>query len=408
MNLEILNQIENTSSMLGKERLLKAIGHDTAKMLRWALDPMVTFGVTINQEECLLARKTFTSMMSEDDFWAAIDRICELLSTRNMTGNKAINEAHLLITLAPTELDLTWACRILNKDLRSGFSLATFNKAHPGIIEPFTCMLAKEYDPKKHKLQGSWCVESKLDGLRMIVLNGVAYTRNGKIIDTVGHILKELEPYGDEFVFDGEVMGVTEFNEDSGKVRKKGGGPDFSLTYNVFDCVRRSEWLSKNTRSLQERKSDLLGTLGLTNHGHVHIVDHIFLDDITPKTLFEIRDRFIKKGFEGIMLKNLSSPYIFKRTDALLKLKMMKTADGRITGFFEGKGKNKGQLGGFLVDFDGVETRVGGGFTDLQREEVWASRESLVGKYIEVQFQDKSPAGVLRFPVFLKFRADKE
>ena len=97
-----------------------------------------------------------------------------------------------VMKMAPDDEHVVWACRILNKDLRSGFSLATLNKAHPGSIEPFACSLAKPYDPEKHEIRGAWCVQPKLDGLRMVVVNGVAYTRNGWTIDTAGHILDEL------------------------------------------------------------------------------------------------------------------------------------------------------------------------------------------------------------------------
>ena len=75
------------------------------------------------------------------------------------------------------------------------------------VIE-IPCSLAKPYDPEKHEIRGAWTVEPKLDGLRMVVVNGQAYTRNGRTIDSVGHILAELEPFKDEYVFDGEVSSL--------------------------------------------------------------------------------------------------------------------------------------------------------------------------------------------------------
>jgi DNA ligase-1 len=326
-----------------------------------------------------------------------------------LTGNAALSEIEGLMLVAPSDDDIVWACRILNKDLRSGFSVSTLNKAHPKTIETeIPCALAKPYDPDKHEIRGAWSIEAKLDGLRMVVVNGQAYTRNGRTIDSVGHILKELEPFKDEYVFDGEVMGVTNFDEDSGKIRKKGMGPNLSLRYNVFDCIWKKEWDERKTQSYNERRRYLAEALGTAAPNYTSIVPLTKLNNPTSEELFRARDKYIKMGYEGVMIKDLSSPYIFKRSDSILKLKDFTDADGRITGCFEGKGKHKGKLGGFIAKFDGVETRVGSGFSDPQRDEYWKLSEVLQGRMIEVQYQNKSESGALRFPVFIKFRPDRD
>jgi len=52
----------------------------------------------------------------------------------------------------------------------------------------------------------------------------------------------------------------------------------------------------------------------------------------------------------------------------------------------------------------GVEFDIGTGFTRAQREELWAQKDSLIGKIVKYKYQ---PAGVKekpRFPRFLGFR----
>lgn len=412
LDTDTLDEVAAVGSKLKKEELLGKLKEDSLVFLRWALDPAITFGVILDTEEELLEAKMANSPhMTKRDWWRNVDELCSDLSTRRLTGNAATSTIKKLLRLAPSQEDVIWACRIINKDLRAGFSVSTLNKAHPGCIEPFAVALAKPYED--HEIRGAWCVEPKLDGLRMVVIGGQALTRNGRVIESVGHILDVLKPFGG-LVFDGEIMGETEFNEDSGKIRKKGEGPNLELKYNVFDCMPIGEWTSRKTRPYGQRRQLLRDNmLALGKCEFVQMVESRDLKaDPTAEELFAIRDYYIGKGYEGAMVKNLDAPYVFKRSDNILKLKELHTTDGYIKSWFEGKGRLKGKLGGFYAEFDGVETKVGGGFSDEQREQIWEVCGSGVTDYIdrciEVEYQNKTPDGKLRNPVFIKFRPDKD
>jgi len=407
MDLITLGKIESVGSSLAKEALLKTLGNDTIPFLVWALDPMITFGVTVDEASLLKLHRGNTSTTSEK-FWLTFDGLCKQLSSRLRTGHAAVDSIREVMKMAPDDEHIVWACRILNKDLRSGFSLTTLNKAHPGSIEPFACSLAKPYDPEKHEIRGPWCVQPKLDGLRMVVVNGVAYTRNGRTIDTAGHILQEFAMYPD-FVFDGEIMGKTNFDQDSGKIRKKGEGANKSLMYNVFDCIPVQDWHSRKTESYRKRYDRLELLMADVKPVNSELVkSEFFAKTPTTEQLFAARDKFIKLGYEGAMLKDLNAPYYFKRSDSILKLKEFLDADGIIVEAFEGKGRLKGTLGGFGVTFDGVVTRVGSGFSDEQRQELWKKKDQMLGKMLEAKYQNKTVDGALRFPVFIKMRPDRD
>lgn len=407
MNTDLMNEIANTPGRLDKESLLAKV--DDPRWLKWALDPAITFRVTVDEDEMYEAW-----VHADDDitivegWWTGFEELLVDFSTRNLTGNAALNSMKETLMCAPEGADVIWACRVINKDLRCNFGVSTVTKVFPGLIEPFACMLAHPYDADKHRLEGSWIAQRKLDGLRMVVVDGVAYTRTGKVLESVGHILAELEPYKD-FVFDGEVMGEGGFDAASGKTRKKGAGPDTSLVYHVFDAVPLEQWHAKDTALLKERLDLLTGIFFDENFKHSQMVPW---ERLPPNPTFEhitsLRDSMISAGYEGVMLKAMNAPYCFKRSSDLLKFKFMLDQDVKITRYEPGKGKHKGKLGAFVVDYNGVESKVGSGYSDAQREEFWAKRDSMVGKTIEVAYQNLSDSGCLRFPIFVKTRPDKD
>jgi DNA ligase-1 len=405
MHVELMNRIENTGSRLEKEKLLS---HETdTRFLVWTLDPMITFGVTADVE--ILTSLVGGSTTTAAKWWDQLDELLNLLYSRRLTGNAALNAIDHLMLKAPSTDDVLWACRVINKDLRCGVQISTANKAFPGLISPFSVMLAAEYDPEKHDV-GGYFVEPKLDGLRMMVAEGRAYTRNGRSIETVGHILEELAQFKD-YVFDGEVMGVDDFDASSGATRRKNTGVNKSLTYHVFDAFLVDEWKARKVnRGLEARKA-FLGQLFMTvGFKHVKQVPHQRLPDRTTFEMLEkeFRDKMVAEGYEGCMLKDPKAHYIFKRSDSLLKFKPFLDADGTIVDFQEGKGRHRGRLGALFVEFDGVVTRVGSGFNDAMRDHVWNSKELYRGAVAECKYQNKTPDGKLRFPVFIRFRGDKD
>jgi len=406
MRIDVLEKIEKTGSRLEKEALLRTVDNETVRMLKWALDPIITFGVTVDPDQ--IPKTPASAKNLSSNFWSDMEILLSSLSKREITGHQAIGSMMHVLSRGNEDV-VKWACRILNKNLDCGVQLGTFNAAFPGEIQPFACALAKPYDPDKHDIRGHWCVEPKLDGLRMVVINGTAYTRNGRVLETVSHIVEELTGIASDLVFDGEIMGSVEFNEDSGKIRKKGSGPNLSLVYNIFDAVKREEWEARKTVPYGKRRESLEKLFVEHKIKNSVLVKSVKMKrNPTAADLFELRDEMIKLGYEGAMIKDCESEYIFKRSDAILKLKDFKDADGTITGTFEGRGKYKRMLGGIIASFDGVETRIGSGFSDEQRVALWNKRDSLIGKMIEAQYQEKTPDGALRFPVFIRFRIDKE
>jgi len=412
MQTDLLNAIAATSSRTEKEKLLAKATGDTKELLKLACDPMVTFGITL--PEYLSDRKPKHEPRKTGPWWTQMFNLCGKLARRELTGGMALSCIEVQLGCAASADDVLWAHRLINKDLRAGVGVTTLVKVFPGLIEPFKVALAEPFDADSHHLVGHYCLEPKLDGLRMVVIEGLAYTRNGHRITSVDHILQAIpEDIRNGFVLDGEVMGG-DFDETSGDVRQQQGTKD-GLIYNVFDIVKLEQWQQRETDPLWKRKQDLEMLVGIDPIKLVQYVD-LQTGEVAPGKLLRVRDVYMGHGYEGAMIKDMNEGYLFKRSTAILKVKKMVTIEGRVTDYYEGKGKCKGMLGGLCVKHPGVlkngtpviaVTDVGGGYSDDQRQKFWAKRDSLKGQTVEVQYQNFTKEGKLRFPVFVKFRPDK-
>ncbi|MCK1366387.1 hypothetical protein [Bradyrhizobium sp. 62] len=120
------------------------------------------------------------------------------------------------------------------------------------------------------------------------------------------------------------------------------------------------------------------------------------LTNPTPAHIHAQLQRANELGYEGLILR---------QGDRWLKVKPEETHDVTIAGFCEGGGKHRGRLG-YLTTAMG---NVGAGFTDAEREALWAEAKAdrLVGQVIEVSCMQFTPNGQFRHPVFVRLRPDK-
>jgi ATP-dependent DNA ligase len=120
------------------------------------------------------------------------------------------------------------------------------------------------------------------------------------------------------------------------------------------------------------------------------------LTDPNPATIRAQLQRANHLGYEGVVLR---------QGDHWIKVKPTETHDVVVTGYTEGRGKHGGRLG-FVTTAKGA---VGAGFTDSEREILWAEAkaERLIGQVIEVSCMQFTPNGQFRHPVFVRMRPDK-
>lgn len=421
--------VKATSTKAEKERLLKAFLRD--ELFRFcivqALDPRIRFGV---------ARKTLAKIVGEasgfgeSDWGNSTVSVSKLLQSCREGGrvDMAILQ-HMPETLSSRSWNLIE--RILLKKPDIGATASTLNKVEPGLIWTFDCMLAKPFEAKR---VATWpvAVEPKLDGVRALAVvdpttsRTEILSRSGKLLDGVQHLgdhlhdlpalygaTADLDDLSDGFVLDGEVVSGS-FNETSGSARRKSEKAEDAV-FHVFDIVPLGEWRLQNATWEYAVRRDVLTEMLVQRHElqeapFALLPRYLARDEAEVASYYEA---FRAKGLEGAIVKPVYHTYQFKRSFDWMKIKAQETEDLRITGFVEGTGKYAGQLGAVIVLREcprngPVDVKVGGGWSDELRNEIWQHQESFRGRLIEVEYHEVTPDGSLRHPRFKRFRDDKD
>jgi ATP-dependent DNA ligase len=255
-------------------------------------------------------------------------------------------------------------------------------------------MLARPY---KGILPESYAVEPKIDGVRVIVevcrqtLAVAMKTRNGNPLPSIAHLggwFSDTAIKHGVFTFDCEAVSGADFYDSVGDIRSSEPATDARLW--LLD-------LPDDVGTYGERRA-LMAKFCYSDT--VQLVESFM--GISPNDAFR---RFVSQGFEGAMVKDVSAPYAQgKRSNAWLKVKAVDAEDCAIVSVHEGEGRLAGTMGHVVVENNGRLIRVGGGFTDEQRRTIWANRDTVIGSWLEVTFQSKTPDGSMRHP---RIRGDK-
>ena len=426
----IIQQLEADNSRLAKEAILaEAMSADIPEFfegLQMALSPFVTFGVKAVEEKIESGGQGLS--------WENFKQLALALQNRSLTGNEARAAIKLAMDVATQEQWNRWYKLILQKDLRCGVSEKTVNTVAKKSKKPeyavpvFNCMLAQDSANHEAKLTGAKILQPKLDGVRAITVvdyeakTVTMYTRNGKVLENFGHITGYLEGFMEEFgrsyVLDGEVVSRS-FQDLMKQVHRKDNVQATDARLCLFDILPLVEFKQGKSVMAQKRRSAFLKNFEniFNDSGFIEIIPQIevnldeFMGEIEYK---DYNKRAVEEGFEGIMIKDPNALYECKRTASWMKSKPFIEVSLTVTAVEEGTGRNQDKLGALVVEGtdDGkhIVVNVGSGFSDEQRSEFWAAKDTLVGQVVEVRAdaatrsQDSEDTYSLRFPRFLRFR----
>ena len=415
--IQILELLESDNSRLFKEEVLRknAENAELHRFLVLSFDPWKDWGVA-KYEKPVAQRPVACG----DNIIVKYMDLLERLNARELKGNAA-REA---VTLAMSEGDALaqkWMERLLWRNLRCGVSVATINKTWPGSVIPFAVSLAETLPTKGSNGEFEITqpvvypvrVEAKLDGLRCVAVKSkgevTLYTRSGTVLETLPRIKSAIEALAaDDIVLDGEVMGEDWSESASVVMSSKSKKDDSKMLFHAFDIISIEDWKrQKSETHYRARLLDLQMVLGDTTGTPFRYVKSVMAND--EQDLREFYSGCLEEGYEGVMLKDIGAPYQWKRSPAILKLKPVATEEGVVVGWYEANANTKraGQFGGFVVlTPNGVTTRVGGGYTDALKSQIFSEGpDSYVGKIVECEHQPPfTPDGRLRFPVFTRFR----
>lgn len=251
-----------------------------------------------------------------------------------------------------------------------------------------------------------WWIEPKRDGYRLTYHKGQFLSRTGKPFHNLEHIAAELSQIPG-VTFDGELYG--DHWEDAAAARRSKNGSANELRFAVFDILHDTEWVAmQGLYPLHMRRAKLVELLNkIAGRKHTTLMTHTRVTGFDA--FYNLHRLHLASGCDGTVLKRFDSRYEFKRTKTWLKVKPVETIDGKVTGLYAGKGKHEGRAGGvvFVPEGSTVETRVGTGFSDEQREVYWNNSSLVVGKTIEVAARGVHKSGALIEPRFIRLREDK-
>jgi DNA ligase-1 len=427
---DIIAKLEADNSRLAKEALLAEAMQEGLdeffEGVRMCLDNLYTFGVKQVPEK--------TAAGGQGLSWTNFKQLAESLYRRELTGHAARDAIELAVGVATQEQWNGFYRRILIKDLRCGVSEKTVNSVAKKQKKPqygvpvFECQLSHDSANHESKLTGKKIVERKLDGVRCLTVidfenrTVTQYTRNGKVLENFTHVTDYLSNFIDEFgrsyVIDGEIMS-TSFQDLMKTVHRKKDADASDAVLNVFDIIPLVEFKQGISTMGQKRRSAFLKNFEniFNDSGFITIVPQkefdldVFTDEIEFKDYMK---QMIAEGYEGVMIKDVDAKYECKRTASWLKMKPFIEVSLTVTAVEEGTGRNKDRLGAIVCEGVDDDKRIvvncGSGFTDEQRTEFWAARDTLVGQVVEVRAdaatrsQDSEDCWSLRFPRFLRFR----
>ena len=282
-------------------------------------------------------------------------------------------------------------------------------------------MLAHKYDAKKHS--GVHFAQPKLDGVRCIARwendKVVLYSRSGKVYD-VEHISNELETFmGKDDVFDGElyIHGLPLQSQIS--LVKKPQHNSKQIKYWVYDMpvVDGNENLS-----FRERNEAIDRVFGeyyekywskMTNEEimewHPKDDDSVCIGEVDTYWCDDVKfylDICLKQGYEGLMLRDPSSGYLWGyRSYGLLKVKEFQDQEFEVLEIIEGEGKMVGHAI-FICknDLNEKSFKAVPKMSMEDRAEIFQNKHNYIGKLVTVKFFDRTEDNIPRFPVALSVR----
>lgn len=284
----------------------------------------------------------------------------------------------------------------------------------PKIQKP---LLAGNFDATKAKFP--YIATPKIDGIRFLMVNGVAVSRTFKPIRNK-HIQTLLSQYLPDGI-DGELTSGDTFQSSTSGIMSIEGEPNFKCW--IFDYVDPAD------------DGILPFYLRILNMPELHApFDYEVLGGSNVNSLEEVEHYetiCLSEGYEGVMLRDPHGTYKFGRStvndNILLKVKRFCDDEAELIAIEEkmsnqneiqydafGNIKRSSALDGMVGagtagtlivrNKEGQVFGIGSGLDDKMREELWNNKEDYIGKLVKYKYFPQGIKDLPRHPVLLGFR----
>jgi hypothetical protein len=355
----------------------------------------------------------------------ALDILENSFCTRDVTGNAAINRIQEVFS-ALNDKDRFVIARIIERDLKINLGKTQINKVFKGLITKPIYMRCDVYNKKSIKnVKFPSIVQLKADGTyrEFSVEDGnvTIRSRSGESYEypVLERVLSTL-PNG---VYVGEltVRGVDDRAKGNGLINSD-NPPHNDIIAELWDYISHDEYEKAGRKDrkkpcetpYKDRWSELNDILYNKQSDHIKLIPSYVVS--TLQEAIKKTSEWMNEGYEGAILKDLSGVFKDGTSKHQLKIKLEISAEMRVTGFHEGTPgtKREGKVGS--IEFSNDEGTIKGrcsGFNDKELDYFTDNQDELIGKIIEVQFNDLSKGAnndyyALSHPRFIQFRDDKD
>jgi DNA ligase-1 len=296
-----------------------------------------------------------------------------------------------------------------NADMKKKLERGYFEDlASIDMFEKIKPMLAIKHEDAKYDFKNkTYFSQPKLDGIRCIARRDGLWSRAGKEIVAVPHVMEALRVFFDSYpdaILDGELYNHSlrdDFNTITSLVRKtKPTEEDLKeskalVQYHVYDMVQiPSECYVRDHISSFIGRWQWIYDQGFD--GVVQVVDTRAIDSI--ESMDECYGEYLEAGYEGQMIRVDAEYEQNKRSKSLIKRKEFLTDEFPVIGVEEGKGNWAGHIKRFILQLpDGRPFGAGVRGTQEVMKKLFESNEKPT--WATLRYFTPTPDGVPRFPV---------
>lgn len=280
-------------------------------------------------------------------------------------------------------------------------------------------MLAQDYRKRHRDITSNFAIQPKIDGVRMTVTlkdGDIQFlSRTGKKVTAdLNHIKKELYDLNiltsEDFYLDGEIFTFDiPFEEICGlfktsKHTEKQKNKFKLLNYYIFDCFYTD---SRSNMTFNERYPKVLDSIP-KKAKYIHSVETVIYQKPNKPTQNIVNihhEKYIQKGYEGVMIRNLDSLYKLNyRSKDLQKYKEFTDQEYKIVSGKEATGEDAGTVVFDCKTNEGEIFSVRPRGTRQLRKYMLDNINKYIGKHLTVRYQNLSEKNVPRFPVGIVIR----
>lgn len=267
-----------------------------------------------------------------------------------------------------------------------------------GLIRPMLAQPMKNVPKINYK---GAVLQTKLDGHRCLITKQdgelIAYSRQGKIIDTVGHILEELQDLPEGETIDGELYAHGHHLQTISSWIKRLQPDSQKLHFVAYDVIRPEtfkdrfvileEYLFRNKRVYR-----FVGALGHREY-------------VSPEDTVEMFNRVRNLRYEGLILRTNDRGYeAGVRSQSLIKIKKFFDMECRVLEIFPSK--NNWAVCRCAVPDTGKVVDVSAPGTIEEKTEVLMNWKMYVGRMLTISYSELTKDGIPFHPVALRWRED--